>query len=1525
MIINVMSMKRVHTISLPQKVKGQYWIEEATDRGVEPLLAIEGIDDTWKMRANRSVRILDKSDPDKKRVLRSKVLTDHETQYLIKKNGERIIIYTEPISNDRQVFQKYSISDGTELTIGRWETNDICIPNEMVTSVHARLQLKKNVWQLIDGDGAKRSTNGVYVNGKRFVRGNLNIGDCIFILGFKLVVGDHFIAINNPGGSVRLTAKLKQYVPLRMKPPMEEEEECEINEEHFYRAPRFKRDIETAQFQIDSPPQSPISEELPLVLLMGSSMAMGVMSVMTLVNAVMNNNVMSGVMGGSMLMGTVLLPVITRLYEKRRKKKKEQLRQEKYKDYLARVAQKFEEECRSQEEILNENGITVSECEQRIIDVKSNLWERSPGQNDFLLVRVGKGDGLLRAEIRYSERHFSLDEDNLQNELYQLCEAPKILHDIPITYSLFENNISGVIGNKTDVFSLAKNMIIQLSALYSYDEVKFVFLYDGEDEPDFEFVKWLPHVWSDDMQFRFIATNGNEVKELSAYFETIIGKRLEMNENDVKDAAPYYVVFTFSKDLTIRAEMIKQILASKINLQISLVSFFRERNDLPKECSIVAELNGGSGKLYDKDDISGKATDFTVDAKLTHQPRELSVALANVSLDVNANRFRLPSVITFMEMYNAGRVEHLNALNRWKENDPTKSLAAAVGVDTYGDIFKLDLHEKHHGPHGLIAGMTGSGKSEFIITYILSLAINYHPYEVAFVLIDYKGGGMAKSFENLPHTAGVITNLDGSAIKRSLVSIESELKRRQAIFAETGKKVGVSNIDIYKYQKLYREGAATEPLQHLFIISDEFAELKAQQPEFMTQLVSTARIGRSLGVHLILATQKPSGVVDDQIWSNSRFRVCLKVQEKADSMDMLKRPEAAELVDTGRFYLQVGYNELFELGQSAWAGAPYYPADKVYKDKDDGVIVVDKNGRPIRQIKIDRRPKHITNPKKQLDSITQYLREIAEEEGIKIRPLWLDPIAPVILLDALRSQYDATATPFVLNPVIGEYDDPAHQRRGLLRLPLSEAGNTVVYGMAGSGKTSFLNAMIYSLLTEHTPEEVNLYLLDFSSETLRAFAKAPHVGEVLLSYDSEKISNLFKMLYGEIANRKKLFADYGGDYAAYQRSGEKKIPSIVVVINNFAAFTELFEEKEDTIAYLSREGTKYGIYFVLTVVGTNGIRFRLLQNFNQFFVLQLNDESEYAGVVGKTDGLYPAKFKGRGLVKTDALYEFQVASLTEEPVPFTFIQNACRSLADQWHGACAKKIPILPDKVDIDFMRDCFDQRKGWNYPIGVEKNSLNVHYYPFDASYITLVLSESDDYSDFVGGLAGTIGTLTNQSGVVLDAADRIEYDTGSLKRCVMKAECGNEVSALFDLVRDRNNSYKDAISEGKTPPEFEEYLIVINSLADLMDVLDDTGKEKLSLILLKGQLNYRVKVIIGSEAKKISQYVYEKWYKTHLSQSDGIWVGPGIDEQYQIKISKITADMHEDIGKGFGYSIRKGRGTQVKLINLDEEEIDR
>ena len=242
--------------------------------------------------------------------------------------------------------------------------------------------------------------------------------------------------------------------------------------------------------------------------------------------------------------------------------------------------------------------------------------------------------------------------------------------------------------------------------------------------------------------------------------------------------------------------------------------------------------------------------------------------------------------------------------------------------------------------------------------------------------------------------------------------------------------------------------------------------------------------------------------------------------------------------------------------------------------------------------------------------------------------------------------------------------------------------------------------------------------------------------------------------------------------------------------------------------------------------------------------------------------------------------------------------------------------------MDLNFIRDYINERKVWSLPIGVEKNSLNVHCYPFDASYITTVMSDGDSCLSFIGSMTELLGTVMRRSGTVLDAANRLENETGTLKRCASKAECAAEIAELFKLVKDRNNSYKDAIAEGAVPPTFEPYVIVINGISDLIGLLEATEKEMLSLILLKGQSLYNLAVIIGDTAKNYTAFTYEKWYKTNCSQSDGIWVGSGIDEQYQIKINRITSEMHEELTPKFGYSILKGKAVKIKLLNTDEEE---
>jgi len=1516
MIVSLIGKESINSITLSEKANGQYWLYTAinTEKPIR-VIGIEGINNKWFIKSNRNYSIVDNNN----NPLKTVEVSESASYKLKSSTGDSFCLFTEKATDDRQTFSKYLIRGNIKLVVGRNEQCDISINNHLISSKHFELIFSDGQWSVKD----LNSSNGTFVNDVKLIGSKeLSFGDIINAIGFKIIVGKNFIALNNPDNTVTVNSSaLISYIKQEVSEVEDDEYELEETE-YFYRSPRFKRDIKTATFKIDSPPESPLSEEMPWLLIMGSSLAMGAMSLVTLVTALISFNITSMVMGASMLLGTVLLPTISKKYEKKQKVKKEAYRQKKYKEYLDSIIIKINEESELQADIMKENFVPIRECESRILNTSRNLWERSMGQNDFLRLRLGIGEGNLDAEFHYSDRKFSINDDNLQEELYNICESPKKLSDIPITYSLFDDFISGVIGPRKETLEFAKGLIFQIASLYSYDEVKLVFIYDEDEKELFDYVKWLPHVWNDEKTFRYVATNQTEVKEISAQLEKVVEARKDVHESEMDEVTPYYVIFSFSSALALKAEMMKSILAEKENIHFSIVTFYDELRNVPKESSMIIELSNGSGKLFDKDDITGNSISFSPDIFISQQARDLSVKLANIPLNTVASGYKLPGMITFLQMFGVGKIEHLNVLTRWQENNPVKSLETEVGVNTYGELFKLDLHEKFHGPHGLVAGMTGSGKSEFIITYILSLAVNYHPNEVAFVLIDYKGGGMAKSFENLPHTVGIITNLDGSAIKRSLVSIEAELKRRQAIFAKVSKQIGVSNIDIYKYQRLYREGTVSEPLQHLFIISDEFAELKTQQPEFMTQLVSAARIGRSLGVHLILATQKPSGVVDDQIWSNSKFKVCLKVQERADSMDMLKRPEAAELTDTGRFYLQVGYNELFELGQSAWSGAPYIPSDRVVQEKDDSVVVIDNNGHTVKQVKINRNKNRTGNEQKQLDAITSYLRKTADDEGIKVHPLWLEPLPAIIMLDQVKEKYKTHSEHFVLNPVIGEYDDPIHQQQCVLRLPISEEGNVIVYGSSGSGKTTFLNTVAVSLISEHTPDEVNIYMLDFASETLRAFSDAPHVGEVILAYETEKVGNLFKMLKSEVDKRKKLFADFGGDYQSYVTASDSTVPSIVVMINNYAAFAETFEEKEEAIAYLSREGSKYGIYFVLTALGTSDVRFRMLQNFKQLFVLQLNDEADYSSVVGKTDGLFPAKYRGRGLVKKNDLYEFQIASIVKEGHPYSYIVDFCNQAKLNWNGDKAKRVPILPEIVDSDFLKDYINDKSLLTVPIGVEKSTLSIHYYSFERSFITLALSRNEEYKEFISALVSFIDTQYDFGGIVIDITQSVSDKPKSFTLASNIKDAELAIAKLFDLVLYRNNTYKDSISNGTTCEEFSKVVVVISSLDAIKKNVSKETNEKFSLILEKGSLEYNINIIIGEQSKALSGVSYEKWYKDKVSQSDGIWIGSGITEQYQLKANKTTNEMHEDITKEFGYVLHNGKSTRIKLLGNGQEE---
>ena len=1461
---------------LPEKIKGQVWINKSDYD--EKLLIVEATDGRWALTERRDyTRLMNVTHYADKASGSVEVISDGKlflqgkqlVVFQVIPSGIKgfLLIVDEEIKNG--FFEHYSLNRDREIQIGKDSGCEICYRNSYVSGHHATLTHNGEEWVL-----SSSGRNGTFLNGRLIELEKVSPGDTIRILDLIIVIGFDEVAINNPDNSVRVSLDMA----VAPEPEAADKEEVE-GETYYYRLPRFKKSIETFELKIDPPPADQVGDEMPLLMTIGPSATMGLTSLVTGVYSVSRaintgnwtSAIPSMVMCIGMLLGSVLWPIISKNYTRKQKEKKERIRQTKYTKYLKECKRAVAAETKRQRDILLENYPSTDTCLNMVLTCSDTLWQRNNKQNDFLYIKLGTGTLKLDADIKYQERRFSISEDNLENEMFEFCESEKVIDYAPITFSLREHFLTAIVATEAELENYIKGLLVQLLYSYGYDELKLVFIMDEAQYQRFSYVRWLPHTWNEQHSFRFIATNAEETKSLSRYLDSLLDDENDEKEEELK--SPNYIIFALNRDLALRTSVLKRIYASKNRHNISVISCVGELNQVPKDMQAVIRIRNGEGSVVYKSDDSAENILFRDDVSTKKDIEQFAIILANTFLDMDDDGKNLPKTYQFMKMMEAGSLKDLNIINRWRENDPTTSLKAQIGIDSLGDLIYLDLHQKAHGPHGLVAGMTGSGKSEFIITYILSLAVNYHPYEVAFVLIDYKGGGMAKTFEKLPHTVGIITNLDGSAIQRSLMSIESELKVREEIFAETSKRLGESNIDIYKYQKYYREGKVSRPLPHLFVISDEFAELKAQQPEFMQQLISTARIGRSLGVHLILATQKPAGVVDDQIWSNSRFRICLKVQDRNDSMDMLKRPEAANLIETGRFYMQVGYNEMFQLGQSAWAGADYVEGED--KTAEGELTVINRLGIPIMIGRV--KTAKVRKAEKQVDKIVSYIGEIAKEEHLQQIRLWEEPLSEHPLVDELEKKYQYKAKKNVLKPLVGEVDIPSAQKKDALYIPLSDMGNVLVYGAAEGGKTTFLHALIYSLIRHHAPNEINLYILDFYTEILGCYREAPQVADVVYAFDKDKIRRLFKLLMADVKERRAKLGQYGGSYKIYQEQNDD-MPAKIVIIHNYGIFRELYQDEGEQLDYLAREGVKYGIYFVLTAAGYGAIRMSMLQNFKLIYALQLNDPSDYSTILGKTGGLIPAAFKGRGLYRNESINEFQTAYISKDDVPMAAIGALVEVLKEsvEMPEGHTKSLDTLPNHLSKAYFVEKGAEITDTHWPIAVDVTNDEIVYQSCDEQNIHMIYSEGNQYRAFCRGLLGMVPD--NKKLIVIDSTgDLSGVKIGNGRHATTYKEIEAVILELFDLVLKRNNDWKDMGMPGELPESYEPVYVMITGLASLMDAIpDDQLLERLKLILLKTQTVFRIYLYVADSSKTVL-YERQDWYTSQCKNKTIIWIGPG------------------------------------------------
>lgn len=989
----------------------------------------------------------------------------------------------------------------------------------------------------------------------------------------------------------------------------------------YTNSPRVKKKLPAENIKLETPPEK--DKDITL----GSLLKKLIPAIVGVVIAFLMLKIRPrGIRGVIMLFSMLVsfsISMIT-LYEDR-KSNKEHNRQRKkvYIKYLQDKRKELTALKNEQNYIQKYNNLSQTDILAAIDSNTYRLYERDQVEVDFLTLKLGEVSKEASYEINNPFEKIQLKYEQLELDLKELYEEYKNNDQTPVLVD-FRNFNVGLIGSKFVVNKQIHSILSQIYFNHSYLDLNVVVITGKDNASNFEYLRWLKHFKNFSTGFNNIIVDSvTRDQGLGAYEQILRQRVLEHNKDVIYK--PHFLFIIENTKIMKSHPIMEYLQKDNVKYGFSLMYLVNEENELPDNVSTVVNYLNEKEAILKLNEGQFENLKFKLDKVEDNvETLELTTRKIGELEHVKGVKSSIPETLGFLEMYGVGKVEELEISRRWDENKSYKNLKVLLGKKSQVDEVYLDLHEKYHGPHGIIAGTTGSGKSEVIQTYIISLALSYSPEEVGFLLIDYKGGGMANLFKNMPHHLGSITNLDGYQSMRALASIKSELKRRQRIFSDNE----VNHIN--GYHKLYEKGEVTEPLPHLFLISDEFAELKTEQPEFMKELVSAARIGRSLGIHLILATQKPSGVVDEQIWSNSKFKLSLKVAEEIDSKELLRTPDAAYITQPGRGYLKVGTNELYELFQSGYSGALYQKESTSKIDKR--IFELDVFGKAslinedilIEEEKVEENSDEIT----ELTAILDEINRVYKTKNYRDVPKpWLEPLDDFIPIEQKVSYTEKES----LNIGLGLIDIPDQQAQKEFNVNIQN-GNILITGESKSGKTCLLKTMMLKLAMQNSSETLKYFILDFGNNGLIQMKRMNHVAEYIGTNETE-MADFMKVIRTNIAKRKKLLEkNMVSSYVQYNERQKQKIQTTIIFIDKYEMIREYNEDFDIFFTQLLREGEALGIFVVCTVSRYGNMRTNISSNFSKNIALYTADNSEIREIFQQRSEYDMSEIPGRAQI-----------------------------------------------------------------------------------------------------------------------------------------------------------------------------------------------------------------------------------------------------------------------------------------------------
>ena len=897
------------------------------------------------------------------------------------------------------------------------------------------------------------------------------------------------------------------------------------------------------------------------------------------------------------------------------------------------------------------------------------LWERRGQDDDASALRVGLAQ--RAASVVITSRGTGHD-----------AAAQHII--IPVAVDLAEAGVLGIAGPLPAARAVTRWLVTQLATFRSPRDLQLVLLTDAATGEDWEWVRWLPHIRVDDpdappaLVGNDRSTREERVKELLAVLEA---RATIAREERVESFTPS-VVAIVDGIRSIRAMPgVPRLLREGPAVGLYVIGLDSDVNRLAEEGRAQLVLGAEDPDLATLEVDGREAVErILVDQVDPLWADEVARGLAAIR-DTGGEEAEasIPASVRFVDLAGIDLDRPEEVAGRWAGGG--RSTEALVGVSVDGP-FTLDL--KRDGYHALVAGTTGAGKSEFLQTLVASLALSNLPTALNFVLVDYKGASAFADCEHLPHTVGMVTNLDGHLTERALVSLDAEIKRRERLL----KDLHVPDLDAAWERN--GERAAQLGLARLVIVIDEFAELVRELPEFVTGLIRIARVGRSLGVHLIFATQRPAGVVSPEMRANTGLRVALRMEDKHDSTEVLGAPDAARIPRStpGRGFVRTGGRAALVEFQTARVAGRRKGETAGLPPPDVEVVPWRRLGYPMRNVRIAEDP---VGEATDLHALVGIIARAAADLGLP-RPAspWLPPLPALLTLSEVNEPPAEPATG--LPPVVfGLEDLPALQAQRRATFDVERGGNLLIAGSARSGRSTALRTLAGSLARSLSPSDLHLYGLDFGNGALLPLADLPHCGGVVVGAgEGDRVERLLGRLADEVARRQDLLARAGlGDIGEQRRAvrPEERLPYLVVLLDRWEGFNVQFSQESGSelpaaVLRLVREGPGVGLRLVIAGDRTL-LTDRIASQVEDKLVLRLADRNDY-GLANLNPRNLPEEVPPGRAFRADWGTEVQFALLSEDPsgqAQAAALRDIARDSRSRWPPPVRSNRPFRVDAL----------------------------------------------------------------------------------------------------------------------------------------------------------------------------------------------------------------------------------------------------